>query len=141
MNLLSTNRLGTGTRSILGSRFQFENLLPGNLCQSGDLFGRNKFHFLTDELQIFRNIVLLEVQNMVFSICLYHLSFKFALSFHTFFKFSNLRWQFLKFGNLSTKGLHAHAMRRLQLVAESAWQAFYRSLRLVGDRYSATQAA
>ena len=28
----------SGSWPILGSRFQFENLLPGNLCQSVDLF-------------------------------------------------------------------------------------------------------
>ena len=55
------NWLETGTWPTLGPAIQFENLLPGNLCQSVDLFGRNKFPFLTNELQFLRNLALPEV--------------------------------------------------------------------------------
>ena len=61
--------IDTDTRPILGAAIQFEILLPGNLCQSVDLFGRNKFHFFTNDLQILRNFELPDMQNTLLSFC------------------------------------------------------------------------
>ena len=78
-------------------------MLPANLCQSVDLFGLNKFHFLTNELKILRNLELPEVQNTLSSICFYHFSFKRAWISTLFSSFSNFHWLFRQIGELSIK--------------------------------------
>ena len=98
-------RLGmnAGSRPTLGPAIPFENLLPGQLCQSVDLFGiLIIFTFFTSPKQICRRV---DINHSRIQYCHYSKLFRTSkwLQFPHFSNFSSFSWPFFKFGVLSTK--------------------------------------
>ena len=72
MNACEAAFLRTGSRPTLGPAIPFENLLPGNLCQSVDLFGtESNVSFSKGDSKILRNIDLTWFYGII-SLCFFH---------------------------------------------------------------------
>ena len=99
----------SGSRSTLGPAIQFENLLPGNLCQSADLFRRwiiFTFHELIANPQKFWHYQVL----VYLSATVFYWSELGHTQFHIIFlDFQILSWPFRQIGRIVNKhvlGVH-----------------------------------